>query len=73
MTLDCVESDLTSNDEIQQVVNGLMLRLQVDKKALVGKRNIILSFLADVDLLAISDVVDPFLEMENLEDIEHQE
>ncbi|OWZ23935.1 hypothetical protein PHMEG_0001119 [Phytophthora megakarya] len=37
------------------------------------ERNIIQAFLADVDLLAVSDVIDPFSRMKTLEDTEHQE
>jgi hypothetical protein len=73
MALDCVEWSLRDNEELQQDVKALGLRLEAQNKLLISKRNIIKAFLADVDLLAILDVVDPFSRMENLDDTEHQE
>ncbi|KAF4145403.1 hypothetical protein GN958_ATG05433 [Phytophthora infestans] len=73
MALDCVQGSLADIEELHQDVNGILLRLEAQKKSLILKRNIIQAFLADVDLLAVSDVIDPFSRMENLEDTEHQE
>lgn len=73
MALDCVDGCLQDNELLQKEVKNLGLRLEAQKSLLISKRNFIQAFLADVDLLAVSDVIDPFSRMENLDDTEHQE
>ncbi|KAJ8524496.1 hypothetical protein ON010_g16624 [Phytophthora cinnamomi] len=73
LALDCVNASIADNEQLKQDCDALRQRLDSQATSLTSRKLIIEAFLADIPPLSVSEDLDPFDHMENVDGEEHQE
>lgn len=73
LALSCVNSSIAEYEQIQRDYDALGSRLRLHQASLASRKAIVEAFIRDVVPLSPTNLPDPLLTMENVQDVEHQD